>query len=365
MKILHILNELKPSGAETMLLSAAPSWLARSGQHILTTGDTEGSFAQPLRSAGYGIYHLPFDKSFAFFKALGRLVTEEGFDVVHLHTERASLWYALTARLMCRRDLKLVRTVHHMFRFDGLFRIRRMLERQVMKHLLGVHFLSNSPSGKRNELRRFHMDNELAPNWYDSGKFIPPTPEARREARVACGFGADTTVFVSLGGNWEYKNYDLIIRALAVIPPDLDILYVQIGVQGEGSPLESLASDLGVSHRLQCAGVVVDAIPFLHAADCYMMPSSEEGFGCAAVEAMACGLPAILSDVEALCDFRENIQGIRYIEPITEAVANAMVELAGMQETERRELGEIQAKDVEANYGLGVGPEAYFHAWIG
>ena len=99
----------------------------------------------------------------------------------------------------------------------------------------------------------------------------------------------------SLGGNWAYKNYDLIVSALSRIPAALDVIYAQVGLQGEGAPLESLASETGVTHRLQCRGVVAETLPYLHAADAYLMPSSEEGFGVAAVEAMASGLPAILS----------------------------------------------------------------------
>jgi len=363
MKVLHVLNELKPSGAETMLLSAYAGWAPHSEQHILSTGESEGEFAPALRDAGYTIHHLPFAKSRAFFLGFGDFVRDGGYDVLHLHPERASLWYALAARLRCASGLRIVRTVHHIFFFEGFFRIRRMLERQFTKYALRVVFLSNSPSGQRNELRRFHMSNDLAPNWYDSSRFTPPTDDQRRQARSALGLHDNLTVFVSLGGNWAYKNYDMVVRALAQIPPEHELLYIQIGVQGENQPLETLAETLGVSARLRCAGVVGDALPYLHAADAYLMPSSEEGFGVAAVEAMACGLPAVLSDVAALCDFRENISGIRYIQPEVHEIAEAMETFAKMPSPQRRELGLQQARDVETHYGLNVGPRAYLKAW--
>lgn len=363
MKVLHILNELKPSGGETMLLCAAPVWTERSDQHILSTGEIPGSFAASLQDAGYRVHHLPFAKSPAFFRKLGALLRAENYDVIHLHTERASLWYAVTTRVLGPPGTRIVRTVHHFFQFDGIFRLRRMLQRQFMKRCLGVHFLSNSPSGQRNEMKRFHMSNDLAPNWYDSSKFRPPSPNQRLEARKLCDYPENTTVFVSLGGNWGYKNYDRIVEALALIPQELEILYVQIGVQGQGFPLESLAGSLGVSARLRCEGVVQDALAYLHAADGYLMPSSEEGFGVAAVEAMAAGLPAILADVEALCDFRDNVTGIRYIEPEVAAIARAMEDMARLPEMQRRQMGLLQAEDVEAHYGLNVGPMEYLKAW--
>lgn len=363
MKILHVLNELKPSGAETMLLSAAPRWLAQSTQHVLSTGVIAGSFAEPLQQAGFQVIHLPFSKSPGFFRQFGELLRRESYDVVHLHTERASLWYALSARIHMRRKVALVRTVHHLFRFDGLLRLRRKIGRQVMRHLLGVRFLSNSPSGRKNEDQRYGMSNELAPNWYDSIHFQPPSAAERIAAREMLGFDPQMVVFVSLGGNWSYKNYDHVVSALARIPEDLHVLYVQVGVQGRGEPLERLAGELGMSHRLRCAGVVEDAAPYLHGADAYIMPSSEEGFGVAAVEAMASGLPALLSDRAALCDFEQNVKGIFYFKPEVGEIAAAMEKLARVPYSQRRALGEQQAADVSQHYGLDMGPECYLRVW--
>lgn len=346
-----------------MMLSAASSWL-REGEHtILSTGDAPGVFAAPLEEAGYRILHLPFRKNLAFFRDFAALIRAGGYDLVHLHPERASFWHSLAIRLWVSRTLPVVRTVHHLFRFDGPLRLRKLLERQLMKHAFGVKFLSNSPSGQRNELRRFHMDNELAPNWYDDSVFTPPLREQREAARNALGWSSDTTVFLSLGGNWGYKNYDRIVDALALIPENLNLLYVQVGVQGDGCPLETQAKRIGVAHRLHCAGVVPDALPYLRAADAYLMPSSEEGFGVAAVEAMAAGLPAILSDVEALCDFGETVSDIRYVEPNPQSIAQAMMDYAHLPTESRIRIGQVQATEVRKHYGRDVGPAAYLKVW--
>ena len=361
--VLHVLNELKPSGAEAMLLSAAPMWRERAAQHILTTGEREGEFAPVLREAGYVIHHLPFERSLRFFREFVRVVEGSGCTVVHLYTERASVWYALSVRLFSHGDLLIVRTVCHFFRFEGNLRFRRMLGRQFMNRVLRVRFLCYSPSVQRNEQKRFRMRNELAPAWYDSNKFEPVDDKKRRQARQSLGFDNETTVFVSLGGNWSYKNYNMIVEALAKIPAEHQLRYVQIGVQGQGDPLETLAESLGVSDRLNCMGVVRDVSPYLQAADVYLMPSSEEGFGVAAIEAMAAGLPAVLADVEALCDFRTNINGIRYVDPDPDAIAEAMREFCTTPADSLQRLGRRLARDVPRHYGLSVGPIAYLRAW--
>ncbi|MEI6067822.1 MAG: glycosyltransferase [Methylococcaceae bacterium] len=364
MKVIHIFGELKPSGGEAMMLSAAPMWLSVAEMHILSTGDESvGVYAEKLSKAGYVIHHIPFRKSVSFFIDLVRLLRKEKYDVVHMHTQRASLWFALISRLALGSSANLIRTVHHIFKFDGWLRSRIKIERYLVRSLLNVTLISNSPSGKKNELIRYGSDNRLIPNWYDSAFYVPPTDTQRAKIRYVLGYNEDTCIFLSLGGNWYYKNYGMIVEALALLPTDINILYVQVGVQGEGMPLETTALHLGVAERLRCMGVVDDPRMYLQAADVYMMPSSEEGFGVAAVEAMACGLPAILSDVEALCDFRENIPGIEYINPNPQEIANAMVKLAQLSVTERKRLGYFIANATKQNYGLECGAKSYLQLY--
>ena len=155
----------------------------------------------------------------------------------------------------------------------------------------------------------------------------------------------------------------MIVEALALLSSDINVLYVQVGPQGEGATLEVAARRLGVENRLHCMGVVSDPKLYLQAADVYLMPSSEEGFGVAAVEAMACGLPAILSDVEALCDFRENIPGIEYINPTPQNIANAMTKFSQLPTLNRRTLGAEIADSTRKNYGLDRGAAGYLQLY--
>jgi glycosyltransferase involved in cell wall biosynthesis len=364
MKILHIFGELKPSGGEAMMLSAAPTWLPVAEMHILSTGyESVGVYAEKLSTAGYVIHHIPFRKNFSFFIKVAQLIRKEKFDIVHMHTQGASPWFALTSRLALGSSTILIRTVHHIFKFTGWLRLRVKMERYLLRSWLNVTFISNSPSGKKNELNRYNSDNILIPNWYDSTFYSPSTDVQRTKARKNLGYTDDICIFMSLGGNWYYKNYGLIVEALALIPADINVLYVQLGVQGEGMPLETAARRLGVTERLRCMGIVDDPKLYLYAADVYMMPSSEEGFGVAAVEAMACGLPAILSDVEALCDFKEDITGIDYINPTPQEIADAMIKLAHLSIAERRNLGAKIAAATQKHYGLDSGAAGYMQLY--
>jgi glycosyltransferase involved in cell wall biosynthesis len=228
-----------------------------------------------------------------------------------------------------------------------------------MRWLLNVTIVSITPSGRRNELRRFGQNSRVIPNWYDSRRYIVPSPSARARTRRALQFAEDTCVLISLGGNEPPKNYRLIVQALALVPSEVSVLYVQIGNQGHGRPLELEAVRLGVAERLRCAGMVLDPSPYLWAADALIAPSSEEGCPVAVLEAMATGLPVILADVESLCDFRQTVEGVMYIPPEPEAIAKAMTTMSTKPLAERRLRGEKAARTVARHYGLDTGPRQY------
>ena len=61
LRVLHVLSELKPSGAETMLVAAAPLFQAAGiVLEVLSTGATTGLYAKHFEAAGYQLHHLPF-----------------------------------------------------------------------------------------------------------------------------------------------------------------------------------------------------------------------------------------------------------------------------------------------------------------
>jgi glycosyltransferase involved in cell wall biosynthesis len=65
------------------------------------------------------------------------------------------------------------------------------------------------------------------------------------------------------------------------------------------------AKKWGVTDSVRFCGPQRDVLPFLWAADAFLMPSKYEGFGLSAVEALATGIPCVFSDCPGLRDFRD------------------------------------------------------------
>lgn len=367
MKIVHILNEIKASGAEAMLVSAEKYWTAKGYiLSALSTGNDKGDYAEELENVGYTVSHIPklsflFLPTLSFATQLFKYFKVNKFDLVHIHPETLNFSYAVIARLALP-ECKIIRTVHHIFpqpkTFSGqIIRGIRVAQRLFMKKVLGVKFISNSESGLKNEKRTYFSKNILAYNWFDSKKFTARTKNQYKEAREALSIPDNSKLIVSLGGNWTYKNYDKIITAINALPSDVNIIYYQVGPD-ENNVLASLADSLN-DHRIKVCGRVDEPNDYLTAADCYIMPSDLEGFGVAAAEAMGRGLPAILSNRPALKDYESVIDGIIWTEPTVEGIQNSLLSLSTIDHESLFELGTKISTSIHNNYSCKLGAEGY------
>lgn len=130
------------------------------------------------------------------------------------------------------------------------------------------------------------------PNGVDVYRFRPSSERAER-ASLAVGFA---------GRLIEGKGADVLLHALARIRQRS----VEVAIAGDGperGALESLARRLGVAARVHFRGIADDMPTFWRACDIAVVPTRQplvEGFGLVAVEAMASGLPVVVTANGAL-----------------------------------------------------------------
>ena len=104
-----------------------------------------------------------------------------------------------------------------------------------------------------------------------------------------------------LGRIHEKKGCDLLIRAFAQqAQKDTDLQLVMAGPDQTGwaSNLKEIASQLGISDRMTWTGMVRGDLKWgaLYACETFILPSHQENFGIAVVEALACGKPVLISN---------------------------------------------------------------------
>jgi len=206
MRLLHILNAIEFSGAETMIAGSAADFAAHGVEvHCLSTGRVEGSYADTVREAGVFVHHVP-DKPLAFFwLRLLAILLSERFDVVNVHRERRSFWFLLCAR--AARVPTVVRTVHNVFPYTGFRRLVRGVQRRSADGILRVRFIFVGPTVTRNEQERFGTVGRQITNFVDERRFFPArTAEERLSARSLLGIAKDAFVLVSIGACTDVKR---------------------------------------------------------------------------------------------------------------------------------------------------------------
>lgn len=354
MRVLHVLNELLASGAEVMLREAAPYW-HDIDSHVLATEDEVGPFAPDLREAGFTVHHLPFAKRPRFAVDLYRLLRQHKPDVLHIHTERANLLYVLVARFAGIRAV--VRTVHSSFAFEGRLRRVRRAQRGLARRL-GVVHVSIGPLVQSTERTVFGNETEMILNWY-SPRFVPVSPEERRALRSQLGIPEEAFVIVTVGNCAPVKNHGALIEALGRLAGRLDFVYVHVGREEAGRPELALAKTHGLAEHVRFEGLVRDPAPYLQAADVFVMPSLKEGMPIAALEALACGLPAVLSDVPGLTQLRAMTSAPFWASPTAEGLAPAIAHVHSLPLAERRAAGREASQSVRHHFGVERGAKEY------
>jgi glycosyltransferase involved in cell wall biosynthesis len=183
------------------------------------------------------------------------------------------------------------------------------------------------------------------PNGADLSKCAPVGDNERRARKRHLGLDAERLVVVYTGKLNRYKGLECLLAAWAHLPATIDAELVLVG-SGAGQSLSiehelrETAARLPSTHPVRFAGAVDDVAPWLQAADVFAFPSEAETFGISVLEAMACGLPVVASDIAGLRELVDQGTTGRRVRP-GDAIAWAAA-LGDMLTSpgERRRLGE-------------------------
>ena len=152
-----------------------------------------------------------------------------------------------------------------------------------------------------------------------------------------------TPLVVVVGSLCSRKGQDLAIKAWPDVlrtHPDARLVFI-----GQGSEFDHLLNAPGVI-RLRPRNDIPELLP--HATIC-LVPSRDEPFGLAAIEAMACGVPVVASAVSGLADIIAGGAGASYPATDTTAMARTLIDL----------LSDAQARVKLADAGLKRAQRVY------
>jgi N-acetyl-alpha-D-glucosaminyl L-malate synthase BshA len=161
----------------------------------------------------------------------------------------------------------------------------------------GVTAVSQSlREATRRELN-VRRDIEVIPNCLDCGIY------RRREVPgLRKRFAADdgTRLVIHISNFRPVKRIDAVLEVFARISRAVPARLLLVGDGPELGTAYRLSRELDIAPLVETLGAQEDVIPLLSSADLFLLPSAQESFGLAALEAMACEVPVVASNVGGL-----------------------------------------------------------------
>jgi glycosyltransferase involved in cell wall biosynthesis len=199
---------------------------------------------------------------------------------------------------------------------------------------------------------------------------IPFRAGARTKVRDELGLSEGELLLVAVGNLYPVKGHAVLLRALAALRRSGAVADVPwrlaLAGRGEEEPkLRALARDEGIADQVTLLGYREDVPDILAAADLFVMPSLSEGLPLALVEAMAAGLPVVVSEVGGVPEVAEAGKEAILVSPGDPApLAEALARLMGDADT-RAAMGAAARERAHRDFSVSTMCEAYERLYRG
>ena len=301
--------------------------LSRRGHdvHVITCLD-EGL---PAKSTDQGfsvhrirVHHVRFLGAMLFWLHMFRILRGIDSDVVHVQSTYISI-PGLLAKKFLRKPCILWAQGSDIYRPS--FILRQMTKLAIRNSDVVIALTEDM---KKN-IQRIHQREVLViPNGIDLDKF---QPLSRADARGELHIEENERIILFVGRLHPVKGLKYLIRAMRTITQAaLGARLILLGEGEERRDLEALTKELNLEDFVTFHGRVpnTETPKFMTASDILVLPSLSEGFPVVVLEAMACGLPIVATNVRGLSEIIVDDQNGFTVEPENpEAIADRVLQL--------------------------------------
>ena len=252
---------------------------------------------------------LKFHEIIKAYKQVKKLLDQERYHFIHCHSPIGGAVGRVAAH---RTKTKVIYTAHGFHFYKGAPLQNWLLYYPVEKFLsryTDVLITINKEDYHRAK-KKFHAKKTCyIPGVGIDVEKIQAVTVDRAQKRGELGVGEDDFLLLSVGELSKRKNHEAVIKALGELK-DPNIKYVICGQGPLREHLEKLAERLGVRNQLFLLGFRNDVIEICKSSDVFVFPSLQEGLPVALMEAMACGLPCVVSKIRGNVDLIDEHGGI-------------------------------------------------------
>lgn len=357
-KVVHLSTDLLIGGAEKMLCRLVGRVDRTRFDSVVISLMGVGPLGEELAAAGFRVHSLEMRRGRPSLGALTRLVQvlrRERPDILQTWLYHADLMGLVAGRLA--RVPRVVWNIRSAGReaaeYNRLARLTLLASARLARFPSAV--VVNSEAGRvyHSDLGYHPRSWHVVPNGFDTVA-LRPDDTTRRAVRRELGLAPDATVIGLVARFDPVKDHETFIRAgalLATAHPEVRFLLVGLGVDAANGTLMSWITEGGLEKNIHLLGVRRDIGRIMAALDFAVCSSLSEGFSTVVGEAMACGVPCVVTDVG---DSALLVGDTGVVVPARDpaALAAGMRRVVELRGDARADLGRRARARIEQHFGL-------------
>ncbi len=291
MRVLHVVNSLDPGGMENGVVNIAAGLAPRGIETHVACLERRGEFAgrPPLTGC---VAVMGKQRGFSPKAAwnLSAHISRIRPDIIHSHNLGPLIYSSLATFAGLR--LPLLHGEHSQLTDEERTARRLRQRRRLYRTCAAVHTVAD---GIRDELINLGFSAgkiQTITNGVDTERFKPGD---RNTTRHRFGLPADALCIGLVGRFGAFKRHILLIEAVERIAerfPSIHLIFAGVGGPEESAITQRVAAS-PMRERIHLLGFQRDPLAVYQSLDLLAIPSTNEGLSNAALEAMACGIPAL------------------------------------------------------------------------
>ena len=262
-------------------------------------------------------YDIPFERNplkpgnMKAYKELKRVIDNGGYNIIHCHTPVGAMLTRLAAKQVRKNGTKVFYTAHGFHFYKGAPAVNWLVYYPVewwLARYTDVLITINKEDYERAKTFKSGKVCYVPGVGIDLKKYNVGYVD-KEQKRKEIGVAVDDFVMLSVGELVPRKNHEVVIRTLSVLKKADKLEHLKYVICGRGSyevELKKLACELNVDEYIRFLGYRTDISEICNSVDLFVFMSYQEGLPVALMEAMACGLPIVCSNIRGSTDLIDN-----------------------------------------------------------
>ena len=347
-------------GAERQVIELATGFASRGWRtSAIALSGTGGDAAAALTSRDVSFHSLAMRKGLADprgWSCLHQWIRREKPDILHAHLPHAALlarWSRLAVKIPAVVD-----TIHTPATGGLLRRFGYCISQELPDLVTAVSRAAAQAwlaAGIVNDTKFIQIPNCV--NIHVWKRVDRIRSEIRRELNIA-----DEFLWIAAGRLEPVKDHETLLRAMVQLPCNSRLIIAGAGPLDYH--LRTLSDQLGLGTRVRFLGFEPNLVRWMQAADGMVLSSRWEGLPMVLLEACACELPSVVTDIPGAREILPD-PGYPFIAPVgdPDRLAAAMTSLMRTAESERHHVGRQLRDSVAARFGLDIVLQQWEHLY--